>query len=72
MTNYDRMLQYFKAWTDGAGGRPMDEKRANHPENEFRELYGEGYMDGQKARNEATHRAAERFQVNLSPIRPMR
>ena len=62
---YEKLNSYRRGWTDGAAGRPEDQKFIAHPTR--RDLSGEyrrGYHDGQDARIRATGKACRRLKYN--------
>lgn len=67
--SYNLHLQFVFGWGDGAGGRAMNPVRADHANEEMRKTYNEGYISGQRDRRKAHREAAERFGVEMSPIR---
>lgn len=72
MKAYDLHLQYVFGWSDGAGSRAMNKKRSEHPIEDMRKHYNDGFADGHKSRRKAHLESAKRLGIVMSPIRPMR
>ena len=68
--DFSRHMAFFRGWTHGAGGKPMDPDFESH--STLGPLYSEGYTAGRHDRNEMAIQSAKRFNVSLSPIRAMK
>jgi hypothetical protein len=69
LSPFEKVHTYMRGWYCGAGVKIIDERLANHPRQEFRELWQEGYDDGLKARTAVAARICRRFKYKPNILR---
>jgi hypothetical protein len=69
LSPFEKVHTYMRGWYCGAGVKTIDERLAEHPRKEIRELWDEGYEAGLRARTTVAKRICRRFKYKPNPLR---
>lgn len=69
MNPQDLLYQYAFGYMAGAGCKPIDLKREQHPDFTMAEAYQQGHKDGRLARGEAIRAYANKVGAKITVLR---